>query len=265
MRRTIWLSGAAAAAGLLTACASQAASPGAQPGAASASQSYVVYPPPGTAAVESNPMCQLASNTAVPAAKRSNANAECNSLLSRATNPVTKPVMPTESTTPPAAQPPAPDCASSHLDARFVGGGYATGSDFGEIVIWNRGPEPCQLHGRVRFAGYYPDGSRDPNAVTEHPMTTGRITLPSNMPAPRDGHDLSDYPAALMMGFERDDPDQPDALCRSQDEGTPALLVLGVGSVTMRTANEDPGSGRITSIYGCHGRVLLEDLQRPGG
>jgi hypothetical protein len=225
----------------------------------------VVYPPPGTAAVESNPICQLASNTAVPAAKRSIANAECTSLLSRATNPVTKPVMPTGSTalTSPAPQPPAPDCTSSHLDARFVGGGYGTGNDFGEIVIWNPGPEPCQLHGQVSFAGYYPDGSRDANAITEHPITSGIITLPSSMRPPRDGPDQSDYLVALLMGPERDDPSQPDALCRSQDEGTPAALVLAVGSVTIRTTNKDPGSAQNTSIYGCHGRVLLEDLQGP--
>ena len=198
----IWVVGTAAAGALLTACASQAARSGTTPAAPSPSQSYVVYPPPGTAAVESNPICQLANNTAVPAAKRSIANAECTSLLGRATNPVTKPVMPTGSTalTSAATQPPVPDCISSHLDARFVGGGYGTGNDFGEIVMWNPSREPCQLHGQVSFVGYYPDGSRDPNAITAHPITSGVITMPGNMPPPRDGQDQSDYLVALMMG-----------------------------------------------------------------
>jgi hypothetical protein len=55
--------------------------------AASPSQAYVVHPGPGTAAVENNPTCQFARNTAMPAAKRSIAAAECASLLRRATAP----------------------------------------------------------------------------------------------------------------------------------------------------------------------------------
>jgi hypothetical protein len=178
---------------------------------------------------------------------------------------LTKPVMQTNSTPVAAAatQPPAPDCVSNHLDARLVGGGYGTGNDFGEIVIWNPSLDPCHLHGQVSFAGYYVDGSRDPYAVTAHPITSGVITMPGTMPPPRDGQDQSDYLVAFMMGPERDDANRPAALCRPQDEGTPEALVLTIGSVTIRTTNKDPGAAQVTSIYGCHGRVLLEGLQGP--
>jgi hypothetical protein len=156
-----------------------------------------------------------------------------------------------------------PDCRAGQLDARFVGGGYGTGNDFGTVAIWNPGPTPCQLHGPVSFAGYYPDGSRDRSAGLAHPIAGRTITVPGSMHSPRDGQDLSGYLSAHLMGTERDDASQPDALCRRQDEGTPATLVLSIGSLTFRTANADPGSVQVTSVYGCHGRVLLEDLEGP--
>jgi hypothetical protein len=255
-----WTIGAVAV--LLTACAGQPTSPAVVSVAASPAQSSVVYPAPGTAAFRNNPECLFASNTAMPAAKRSIANTECDKLLRQATNPVTKPVLPTESSSP-ASQSPAPACRPGQLEARFLGGGYGTGNDFGVIVLWNPGPAPCQLAGPVGFAGYDPDGSRDANAGLAHPIASQITRLPAAMHQPRDGQDLSGYLVVYLMGTERDDPAQPNGLCRRQDEGTPATLVLSIGSVTVRTANSDPGSVQVTGVYGCHGRVLLEDLQGP--
>lgn len=180
-------------------------------------------------------------------------------VAAHTSRPMTKPVLSTVISSA-AILPPAPSCRSGQLKARFVGGGYGTGNDFGAIVVWNPGPTPCQLHGPVSFAGYYSDGSRDPKAVPVRAITSGVIRLPGNMRPPRDGQDLSGYLAAYLMGPERDDSSQPNALCRRQDEGTPAILVLTIGSMTIRTANSDPGSVQVTGVYGCHGQVLLEDL-----
>jgi hypothetical protein len=235
----IWI-GTAVVGVLLASCAAQPHHPDPVPAAASPAQSYVVYPGPGTAAVENGASCQFARNTAVPAAKRSVANAECASLLSRATNPVTKPVPSTEPTVSPPAQPPEPECDSGQLKARFLGGGYGGGTDLGVIVVWNSGPQPCQLGGSVGFAAYYPGGVRDPNATVVQPITSGLVRLPAFMLPPRDGQDLSGYLTGYLAG-----------------------AVLSVGSVTVRATNSDPGSVDVTSIYGCHGRVLLEDLQAP--
>src|SRR6185503_4373357 len=104
---------------LLTACASHRQVPAAAP--ASPAQSSVVYPAPVTAALQSNPECLFASNTAMPAAKRSIAATACDEMLRQATHPVTKPVLPTGASSP-ASPSPAPACRPGQLEARFVGG-----------------------------------------------------------------------------------------------------------------------------------------------
>jgi hypothetical protein len=252
-----------ASAALLTACASVARPPSSMPAAAgSPSQSYVVYPAPGTAVVENNEFCQLARDTAVPAAKRSSAAAECNRLLSKATDPVTKPALPDSPSVPPTTTtgPAAKECTAAQLRARFAGGGRATGNDFGAIEVWNPSTRPCQVHGAVAFAAYYADSSLDRNAIINGAITVAPVTLPSNRPTPRDGKELSGYLMGFLMGPERDDPTQPNALCRPRDEGTPATLVLTIGSISLRVTNHDAGSAQITAVYGCHGSVLLESV-----
>jgi hypothetical protein len=248
----------------LTGCAEPARSLNSSPAAASRSQPYRSYPPVGTAVSERNPICRLARNPAVPAAKRSSAAGECDTLLSHAI--VTKPVPPPGNyirPSPSSTRPAAADCRSSQLGARFVGGGFGTGNDFGEIVIWNAGTRPCRLHGPVSFAAYYADASRDRKATVNRPITATPSTLPGRMPAPRDGQDPAGYLVAGLMGPERDDPAQPNALCRPRDEGTPASLELSIGSITVQVTNKDSGSPQNTSIYGCHGTVLLVDVRGP--
>ena len=164
---------------------------------------------------------------------------------------------------PPATQLLAADCLSSQLGARFVGGGFGTGNDFGEIVIWNPGTQPCRLHGPVSFTAYYADATRDRKATVNRPITAAPRTLRGRMQAPRDGKDPAGYLVAGLMGPERDDPAQPNALCRPQDEGTPASLELSIGSVAVHVTNKDSGSPQNTGIYGCHGTVLLLDLLGP--
>jgi len=209
----------------------------------------------------------------VPAAQQASGLASTPAL-----SPTTKPALPlpTISTLPTvtmpaspsvlslvATRPPALDCDTGKLSARFIGGGYGGGSDFGAIVVWNSGPRSCQLRGSVGFAAYYPGGIRDPNARMVRSMTSGLVRLPPFMLAPRNGQDLSDYLVAYLMGLERDDASQPNALCRKQDELHPSRLVLTIGSETLPVTNLDPSSVQVTSIYGCHGWVLLEDLQAP--
>lgn len=256
---------AIAAAVVLAGCASAAPQPKptAAAAVASATQSYVVYPAPGTSAVENSPICQLAHNTEVPAPKRSSANDECNQLLSRATEPVTKPaVPPTVSTPTPPFQSSAPDCTANFVHAEFRGGGYGGGNDFGGIWIWNPQSQPCTLRGRVAFAAYLSDGSPDPGAVINGTVTFSPTTLPANMPAPQNNADPSNYLVAALMGPERDDPGQPNGLCRSQDELTPATLALTLGTVSLRLRNQDADS-QVKAIYGCQGRVLLESVTGP--
>lgn len=249
-----------AAAAVLAGCAS-GAPPAKQTVAASTVPTRVVLPAPGGSAVGNDPICQVAHNTGIPAAKRNLANEECNQLLTRATDPVTKPaVPPTLSTPTPPYQPSASDCTSDSVRAEFRGGGYGTGNDFGGIWIWNPQTQPCTLRGRVAFTAYLPDGSRDLGAVINRTVTFPPTTLPPNMPTPRNNADPSGYTVALLMGPERDDPAQPDGLCRS--ELAPFTLQLTLGTVSLRVRNQATNSN-VKAVYGCHGRVLLEGVIGP--
>jgi len=158
-------------------------------------------------------------------------------------------------------------CRTQDLGARFQAGGYGGGNDFGSIEIWNPGTAPCRLAGTVTFTAFFADGTADLNARPNRPLRPLNVTLPARMIQPREGAVPSRYLVALLMGPERDDPAQPDGLCR--DELAPATLVLSIGRVTLRIRNLDPASparrGISRAVYGCHGRVLLEDLTGPQG
>ena len=154
-------------------------------------------------------------------------------------------------------------CIRSALRARFEGGGYGTGNDFGDIFIWNPTRHACVLTGRVSFVAFYRSGVLDRQAVPNRPPGSVRVVLPADMPAPRDGGSQGRYLVALLMGPERDDPGQPDALCRAQDKLAPATLVLRIGAAAFRVANIDAGSIQVRAVYGCHGQVLLEQLRAP--
>jgi hypothetical protein len=242
----------------LTGCTAPGRPLSSSPPAASRSQSYPA--PLGQAAVvDDNQICQLASDPAVPAGKRRSAAGECDALLRHST--VTKPA-PSYTRRPPV-QLSARDCASGQLSARFLGGGFGTGDDFGGIVLWNPGERPCRVHGPVTFAAYYADGSSDRKATVIRPITASPRTLPARMPAHRDGQDTGGYLVADLMGPERDDPAQPNWLCRPQDEGTPTSLELSIGALAVHVPNKDSGSPQNTSIFGCHGQVLLVDVAGP--
>lgn len=156
-------------------------------------------------------------------------------------------------------------CHDRDLGARFQAGGYGGGNDFGSIEIWNTGASPCLLAGAVIFSAVFGDGSADPNARPNQPLGPLAVTLPARMVRPREGADPSGYLWATLMGPERDDPTQPDGSCRRQDELTPSTLVLSIGRVTLSVRNLDPASNTRSNVavYGCHGRVLLEDLTGP--
>jgi hypothetical protein len=168
----------------------------------------------------------------------------------------------------PAGQASRPAACRTHdLGTRFQAGGYGTGDDFGSIEIWNPGTAQCRLAGAVNFTAFFADGTIDLNARPNRPLPPLALTLPAHMIRPREGADLSGYLVATLMGPERDDPAQPDGSCRPRDELTPATLMLSIGRVTLRIRNQDPASpairGMNRAVYGCHGRVFLENLTGP--
>lgn len=159
-------------------------------------------------------------------------------------------------------------CRSHELGVRLQAGGYSTGSDFGSIEVWNPGSERCRLAGAVAFSARFADGATDLNAARNRPLPRLAVTLPARMTPPREEEEPSGYLVASLMGSERGDPAQPDGLCRSRDELTPTVLVLSIGRVTLHIRNQDLAAparrGISPAVYGCYGRVLLEDLAVPG-
>lgn len=173
-------------------------------------------------------------------------------------------MLPTQGSAP-AAAPLAP-CRTADLRTTFRGGGLGTGNDFGTLVVWNAGDRPCRLRGRAGFTASWATGGRDEAAGTDRPVLVS-ADLPARSPAPRAGADLSGGPylQAFLQGPERDDPRRPDGLCRAQDELTPASLRLTVGGVVLVQPNRDPDPGQVPAVYGCHGVVLLVQVQGPLG
>lgn len=153
-------------------------------------------------------------------------------------------------------------CRTGDLRARFVSGGLGTGNDFGGIAAWNVAKHRCRLTGAVHFAAYYADGSLDRNAGPSSTPGPVSVLLQPGMTPYMDGTDGPTYLFAELQGLERDDPGQPDGMCRVQDKISPATLELRIGSVSLRVFNHDP-NGDIKAIYGCHGRVLLNVVHGP--
>ena len=160
-----------------------------------------------------------------------------------------------------------PPCRTRELRARFLAGGYGTGDDFGSIAIWNPGPASCRLTGAVTFTALFADGSTDSKAGVTRQVPRLAAVLPVHAIRPRTA-DLPGYLTALLAGFERDDPSQPNGLCRAQDELTPAILVPSIGRMVLYVRNQDQAvrasRGISRAVYGCHGDVVLEDVTGPG-
>ena len=117
---------------------------------------------------------------------------------------------------------------------------------------------------KIDFTAYFADGARDQEARTIQPAVLHPVALSARMTAPPDGSNIDNYLYVTLAGAERDDPSQPDGECRPAEELTPTSLVLTIGSVTLRTSNDDEGSlMRHPSIYGCHGTVLVESAPHP--
>ena len=65
----------------------------------------------------------------------------------------------------------------------------------------------------------------------------------------------------LLSGAARDDPTQPDGMCRAAEEETPSRWGGTIGSVVLQFPNlGDPGPNNIPSVYGCHGAIGVAAL-----
>lgn len=172
---------------------------------------------------------------------------------------------PTSTTATPTAEIAA--CPQGALQARMSGGGMGTGNDIVSITVWNTSGQPCHLTGDVRFAATDATGAPVTNARLGSAPRTVSVVLPANTPAPVTGQPLAagQYLTAIVFGYERDDPNQPNGLCRTQDEITPATLTLGIGQLEFQVTNHDPGPADVKAAYGCHGKIRLEQIETSQG
>ncbi|WP_157488951.1 hypothetical protein [Pseudofrankia sp. DC12] len=155
-------------------------------------------------------------------------------------------------------------CTGDGLGKRFQGGAFGGGFVTGIIEVWNPGDTPCQVSGTVTFTAQTASGATEPNAKANRTQKIS-LTLPAQMKPPAEGSDQHGYLVADLSGFYRDDSQQPDGLCKPQDEVTPATLVLSIGGLTVRVPNEDPAisstdQGVSRTVYGCHGNIVLETV-----
>jgi hypothetical protein len=208
--------------------------------------------------VASDPICQLARNTAVPAAKRTRAADECNQLLSRAGEPVTKPVLPEPllSATR-SAEPAASPCSQRDLGARYVGGGDGGQTFMGGIVIWNSGRQPCRVDGDVDISATGIDGAPDTGVVLNRPIRAVDAYLPANIPAYRDTTPLDRYLRAQLAA------PQFNATDTCTEFSGPASFVLSIGPFSFHVENHDPDATQNVVLRGCQGRILLDNVDEP--
>jgi hypothetical protein len=94
--------------------------------------------------------------------------------------------------------------------------------------------------------------------------------LPANVARETDQRNPRGYLDALLMGEDRDDFSQPNALCRTSEERAPAILRVRIGSLSFRVANDgprsdypQPNSPRQGAVYGCHGNIQFNAVISP--
>ena len=221
---------------------------------ASPTPSVVVYPAPGTAAVEAGGLCQMASNTAMPLVKRQAFIDACNSALARATEPVTKPVRPPVPPTTPT--PTATPCNGTALVVDFHSGGAATGNDFAAIIIRNTGTTPCQLQAPVGLVGLDGVGAVDTQTL-RYSTAPGLVLLASAQPVP-EGQDISPGIGVLMLAAEyRDDATSPNGLCDAHRVVPTSWRLTWADGTATTVANRDlhPVLSDDTQLLTCRGEL----------
>lgn len=149
-------------------------------------------------------------------------------------------------------------CATRDISVRLLGGQLATGKDLVSAGLTNTSSVACLLSGRLHFAAYFASGRRDHNAfVAADPGFASSLgSEPVNLVVAA-GRSVT----IVFSGAQRDDPAQPDGMCRAADEETPSRLVVTIGSLTLQIRNlGDPGPNNIPSVYGCHGAIGVAAL-----
>jgi hypothetical protein len=146
-------------------------------------------------------------------------------------------------------------CRSAQLGLTYIGGGLATGKDFGSVAIWNTGDAGCLLQGAVTATPL----DRRGRQIRGRPWTStarahgvylsprGVVTTGAQRPPAGDS-----WVALILSGNERADPSQPNGLCRPADEITPHYWRITVVGHPYLVRNLARDGADVPRLYGCH-------------
>lgn len=164
-----------------------------------------------------------------------------------------------------SAAPNGSPCRPVQLVARFASGGFGTGNLFGGVVVRDTSRHPCLLRGPVGFSAVEADGAVDLNATVIRDRRTRHVDalLPPTKQWARRHPNFVDF---ILQGEYRDDRHGPRALCTNANEVTPAMLIITVGRLRFAVTNRDlrdRSAWGVTTIYGCHGNIMLSGIDGP--
>jgi hypothetical protein len=201
----------------------------------------------------------MASDTAIPLAKRQLLAASCAEALSRADDPVTKPALPANpSTASPLAVNDAPSCDSAALALDFSSGGTGAGNDFALIGIRDVANASCELTGPITVTGVDQTG----RAVTQTLTYSVQASLVLTASAPPGLPGLPTPPgvvtAVVTLGAGyRDDPSAADGVC-SSNRVVPTdwhLAFPDSGSRTVLNFDRHPSYPQFAHLITCKGQL----------
>jgi hypothetical protein len=153
----------------------------------------------------------------------------------------------------------APACSLDGLALDYVGGGGATGNDFGTIRLRDVGASACLLEGPIIVAGIDAAG-RVVTQTLSDPVAEGLVLTPGTprrrpgQVAPR-GETVADL---RLIAPYRDDPTSVDGLCLNH-EVVPVQWRVALGDRTklVRNAGYDRHNptNEFSSLVTCRGRL----------
>lgn len=152
-------------------------------------------------------------------------------------------------------------CRTDQLALDYRGGGYATQSDSGSLVIRDRSDTACRIAGTIVVVPHAADGALIKLAPLEWhaPPTTlsaGAHRWPDGQPPPSGAVVL----ILALQGWAVDQASGGNAPCRPVTPATWTATIHATGSIA--TPNADPGltseRGVARSLFGCGGHILAE-------
>ena len=144
----------------------------------------------------------------------------------------------------------SPPCDVGSLAGTYVGGGPQSGSDYGEVVIRNVGPRPCDLKGPISIVGVSGSGTPLTNTVTLS-VPSALILTPNAPPLP--SPNLYTVPGEVWSLSQLGAPYENPVTRQPCVQVVPARWQLTIGGSVLSVDNvsENPGFPGFGSLITC--------------